>query len=122
MITELEEKLGGRRKLDKESNDFKAYIQHNSLMDLPFDNSIFTWNNKRAGTQQIASRLDKFLLSDNFVHLGGDISTSILPLAGSVHWPISLQWKNPRNSNRKPFKFEAFWLTHLEFNTMVKDA
>lgn len=91
-------------------------------MDPPFDNGIFTWNNKRAGTQQIASRLDRFLLSDNFVHLGGDISSSILPLAGSDHWSISLQWKNPEISNRKAFKFETFWLTHPDFNTVVKDA
>lgn len=122
MITQLEEKMGGRRKLDKESNEFKAYIQYNNLMDPPFDNGIFTWNNKKEGTQQIASRLDRFQLSHNFFHLGGDISTSILPLVGSDHWPNSLQWKNPGNSNRKPFKFESFWLTHPEFNTMVKAA
>lgn len=85
MITRLEEKLGGRRKLEKESNDFKVYIQHNRLADLPFDNGIFTWNNKRIDTQQIASRLDRFLISDNFVHLRGDICASILPLAGLDH-------------------------------------
>eukprot|EP00253_Pinus_taeda_P028956 PITA_28956 len=112
--------IGGRRKLEKESNDFKVYIQQNRLTDLPFDNDIFTWNNKGSGTQQITSRLDRFLISDKFVHLGGDICASILPLARSDHWPISLQWKNPGNSNRKPFKFEAFWLTHPEFNTIVK--
>lgn len=114
--------MGGRRKLEKESNDFKVYIQQNRLTDLPFNNDIFTWNNKRSGTQQIASRLDGFLISDNFVHLGGDICASILPLAGSDHLPISLQWKNPGNSNRKPFKFEAFWLTRSKFNTVVKTA
>lgn len=108
MITWMEEKLGGRQKLEKQNNDFKAYIQHNSLMDLPFDNDIFSWNNKRADTQQIASRLDRFLISDNFVHLGGDINASILTLAGSYHCPIYLKWKNLGNSKKKPFKFEAF--------------
>ena len=108
MIRRLEEKLGGRRKLDKESNNFKDYIQHSGLIDLPFDNVIYTWNNKRASTQQIASRLDKFLIADNFVHLGGDVCASILPLASLDHWPISLQWKNLGKSNRRPFKFEAF--------------
>lgn len=108
MITRLEEKLGGRGKLEKESNEFKVYIQQNRLIDLPFDNDIFTWNNKRYGSQQIASRLDSFLISDNFIHLGGDICASILHVAGSDHWPISLQWKNPGNINIKPFKFEDF--------------
>lgn len=120
MITWLEEKLGGRRKLEKERNEFKVYIQQNRLTDLPIDNDIFTWNNKISGTQQIASWLDRFIISDNFIHLGGDICASILPLAGSNHCPISLQWKNPGNSNRKRFKFEDFWLTHPKFNTVVK--
>lgn len=42
MITRLEEKLGGKRKLDKESNNFKDYIQHSGLIDLPFNNGIYT--------------------------------------------------------------------------------
>lgn len=50
MITQLEEKLGGRGKMDNESNNFKEYIQHNGLIDLPFDNGTYTWNKKRAGS------------------------------------------------------------------------
>ena len=110
------------KSLDNENNSFKEYIQHNGLIDLPFDNDTYTWNNKRAGSQQISSRLDRYLISDKFVHLGGDICASILPMTGSDHWPISLQWKNPGNSNRKPFKFEAFWLTHPEFKIVVKSV
>lgn len=108
MITRIEEKLRGRRKLDSESSSFKEYIQNNYLIDLPFDNDTYTWNNERMGSQQISSRLDRYLILDCFVHLGGDLCVSILPIAGSDHWPISLQWKNPGNSNRKLFKFEAF--------------
>lgn len=37
MITQLEEKLGGKRKLDNESNSFKECIQHDGLIDLPFE-------------------------------------------------------------------------------------
>jgi len=108
MITKWEEKKGGRVKLDSESRGFKDYIQNNWLIDLPFDNGLFTWNNKRSSSQQIESRLDRFLISDNSVHLGGDITASILPLAGSDHWPISLQWTRPGDSIRKPFRFETF--------------
>lgn len=90
MIPRLEEKLGGRRKMDNERNSFREYIQHNGLIDLPFDNSTYTWNNKRAGSQQISSWLDRYLILDNFVHLGGDICASILPMVNSDHCPISL--------------------------------
>lgn len=91
MITKLEEKKGGRVKLDNDSRCFRDYIKINWLIDLPFNNGIYTWNNKRSGSQQIASRLDKFLTSDNSIHLGGDITVSILSLSSLDHWPISLQ-------------------------------
>lgn len=80
MITKLEEKSGGRNKLDSESIHLKNFIQNNWLIDMPFNNGIYTWNNKRPGTHQIASRLDRFLLSDKAIHLGGDLLASILPL------------------------------------------
>ena len=108
MITRLEEEKGGRRKLDSERNCFKEYIQNNWLIDLPFDNGLFTWNNKRSSSQQITSRLDRFLISDNSIHLGGDITASILPIVGLDHWPICLEWTSPGNSNKKPFKFKTF--------------
>lgn len=82
MITKLEEKRGGRAKLDNESIHFKKFIQDNWLIDMAFNNRIYTWNNKQVGVHQIASRLDHFLLSDNAIHLGQDFSASILPFSG----------------------------------------
>ena len=42
MISKLEEKKGGRVKLDNERNQFRDYIQKNWLIDLPFNNNIYT--------------------------------------------------------------------------------
>ena len=75
MITKLEEKKEGMNKLDSESIHLNNFIQNNWLIDMPFNNGIYTWNNRRTRTHQITSRLDRFLLSDNAIHLGGDIST-----------------------------------------------
>jgi len=90
MITKTEEKLGGRSRLELEVNRFKDFIQATSLIDMPFCNGTFTWTNRRAGKHQIASKLDRFLISDNAIHLGGDISAAILAHTGSDHWPIAL--------------------------------
>ena len=84
-ITMLEEKTGGRPRLEPESSHFKDFINRCWLIDLPFSNGIYTWNNKRTGNQQIASKLDRFLISDNAIHMGGDITASILPIARSDH-------------------------------------
>lgn len=112
MITKMEEKIGGRTRLEPEVDHFKDFIQNASLLDMPFCNGTFTWNNHRGGKHQIASKLDRFLISDNAVHLGGDLTTAILAHSGSDHWPIALQWQRPGDWTKRPFCFEGFWLTH----------
>lgn len=85
MSTKIEEKIGGRTIMEPEVARFKDFIQNASLIDMPFCNGTFTWSNRRAGKHKIASKLDRFLISNNVVHLGGDISAAILAHTGSDH-------------------------------------
>jgi len=119
MITKLEEKIGGRNKLEQENTHFKDFIQNASLIDMHYCNGTSTWSNRRAGKHQIASKLDRFLISDNSIHLGGDFSAAILPHSGSDQWPIALQWQRPSNTTRRPFRFEEFWFTHPSLKDFV---
>lgn len=82
MITKMEEKLGGRNRLEQETNYFKDFIHNASLIDLQFCNGKYTWSNRRAGKHQIASKHDIFLISDNSIQIGGDIIAAILPHSG----------------------------------------
>lgn len=120
MITKIEEKIGGRTRMEPEVAHFKDFIQNASLIDMPLCNGTFTWSNRRAGKHQIASKLDRFLISDNAVHLGGDISAAILAHTGSDHWPIALQWQRLGDLTKRPFRFEGFWLSHPTFKDFVK--
>lgn len=89
MIAKTEEKRGGRCRINRDSSTLKDFIQNIWMIDLPTKNGLFTWNNKRAEPLQVASRLDRFLISDNSVHIGGEFIASILPYFGSDHWPIA---------------------------------
>eukprot|EP00253_Pinus_taeda_P031207 PITA_31207 len=115
----MEEKQGVRTRLENDSNGLKEFIQNNQLMDIQTSNGVFTWTNKRRGTQHIASRLDQFLISDNAIHLGGDFHASIMPQGGSDHWPIMLQWSRLGTRSNRPFRFEAFWLSNPNFKIVV---
>lgn len=106
MIARKEENQGGRSRKNNEGNLLKDFIQTNWLVDVPSSNGIFTWSNKREGSQQIASRLDRFLISDNATHLGGEFIASILPILGSDHWPIELEWNRNSSNIRRSFLFE----------------
>lgn len=108
MITRMEEKTGGMNREDKEGIHLKEFIQNNWLINMPFNNVFFTWSNKRVGLHEIASRPNRFLLSNNAIHLGGYLTTSILPLSGSDHWPISIQWTRPGSLIRRPFNSKIF--------------
>jgi len=121
-IRALEEKSGDREKLEGDSIGFRNYIQNNHLMDIHTSNGVYTWSNKCSGSQRIASRLDRFLISDNAIHLGGDFHASIVPQGGPDHWPIMLQWARPCTKSNRPFRFEAFWFTNPNFKTVVKEA
>eukprot|EP00253_Pinus_taeda_P020399 PITA_20399 len=108
IITHLEEKKGGRMKLEEDNNGFKEFIRSNQLIDIQTSNGTYTCTNKRRGVHNIASRLDRFLLLDNAIHLGGDFHASILPQGGSDHWPIMLQWTRLGKHCNRPFRYEAF--------------
>eukprot|EP00253_Pinus_taeda_P009705 PITA_09705 len=122
MIASMDEKRGGRSNSNNDDGLLKNFINSNWLMDVTTSNGIFTWTNKRAGAQQIASRLDRFLISDNATHVGGEFTASIIPCSGSDHWPIELQWNRPGQNLRRPFRFEEFWLSHPDFKKLVRSC
>eukprot|EP00253_Pinus_taeda_P032540 PITA_32540 len=119
MIASSEEKIGGRCRTNKDGTLLKDFIQSNWLIDLPTANGLYTWTNKRVVPMQIASRLDRFLIFDNVVHVGGEFTAHIIPFSGSDHWPIEMLWNRPGNNIKKPFRFEAFWLSHPEFKEFI---
>jgi len=85
------------------------------LVDTKTSNGIFTWNNKRGGESQVASKLDRFILSEDLILTGLDMSAMILPFGGSDHWPIQLEASFIGTPRNRPFRFENIWLTHPDF-------
>ena len=108
MIRNLDEKKGGIQNLNYASNHFNAIINDLNLIDVRTSNDIFTWNNKQTGDRGIACRLDRFLLSESIMMAGGDQRAVFMPVTGSDHWPIILEWENVGVNPRRPFRFEKF--------------
>lgn len=115
----MEEKKGGLHRLDQEHLAFKDFIQDHHLIDLETSNGTFTWNNRRGGSQQVACKLDIFLISESLMLTGMHMEATIVPAAGSDDWPIclSLDTLKPKE---KPFRSEKFWLSHPDFLINIK--
>eukprot|EP00253_Pinus_taeda_P008283 PITA_08283 len=103
MITTLLEKKGGLRKLNKDAEAFTSFIDDVKLVDILPKSGNFTWNNRRGGERLIASRLDRFLISENIIMDGITVESNILPTGGSDHWPISLTVAVQSTPRNKPF-------------------
>eukprot|EP00253_Pinus_taeda_P004844 PITA_04844 len=115
LIRDLGEKKGGIRRPNQSMEEFNELITEQRLVDIPTTNGLFTWNNRRGGRSQIASRLDRFLLSEQKLNRDVFIETKILPGLGSDHWSIRLEIDIKKNNGKKPFRFEAFWLRNPNF-------
>eukprot|EP00253_Pinus_taeda_P026308 PITA_26308 len=120
MITSLLEKKGGLRKLNRDAGAFADFIESAKLMDEQPSSYSFTWNNRRGGENLIASRLDRFLISESIVLEGITVCSNILPSGGSDHWPISLEAAFLGTPRNKPFCFEKFWLQHPNFVKLLE--
>lgn len=54
-------------KLENDTSIFKEVLDSSEILDLDTINGINTCNNQRRGSQQIAYRLDRFLILKSFM-------------------------------------------------------
>ena len=121
MILNLSEKKGGTRREDPKMELFRDLLTDLKLVDIPTVNGIFTWNNRRGEIHQIASRLDRFLISEDILSVDDYYEAKILPSTGSDHWPIQLEIDIKYVPENRPFRFELFWLRDPAFLEQVRD-
>jgi len=120
MIKSLLEKKGGTRLLGKDSISFQNFINTMRLVDIDTSNGIFTWNNKIGGESEVASKLDRFIILEDLILIGPDLSATILLFGGSDHWPVQLKVSFIGNPRNRPFRFENIWLTHPDFISNIE--
>eukprot|EP00253_Pinus_taeda_P017824 PITA_17824 len=120
MIRSLLEIKCGTRSLGRDSTAFQNFITNMRLVDIENNTGIFTWNNKRRGTSQVASKVDIFIISEDLILSGLDLSAMVLPFGGLDHLPIQLEASFIGTPRSKPFRFKNIWLTHPDFNNNIE--
>jgi len=115
IILSLEENLGGTRILDNDNEGFQKLIDALHLVDMENINGISTSSNQQSGSHQVVCKLDKFLISEPLMLHDLLMEVSILPRYGFDHWPIQLWIDFISSPQSKPFWFEKFWLSNLDF-------
>jgi exonuclease III len=116
------EKKGGSKVRDPLSENPVDLISDWDMQDIKPIKGHYTWNNRRAGLQHIAARLDRFLINSNFLLSPLDISSQILPSAISDHKPIILSFRPSQNLGPLPFRFNQLWLDNSDIPLLVTAA
>jgi len=106
MIKSLSETKRWTKIISRDSIAFHNFIDNMKLVDIDTSNGLFTWNNKRGGESQIASNLDRFIISEDLTFTGLDMTVTILPFGGSDHWPVQFEVTSIGTPKNRPFIFE----------------
>nr|KYP46734.1 Retrovirus-related Pol polyprotein LINE-1 [Cajanus cajan] len=100
-------------------NAFRNCINQCQLVDLGFNGAPFTW---RRGN--LFERLDRALASYDWRVLFPEALISHFNPLKSDHCPILLRLRpdQPMRHSRRPFRFEAAWLTHEDFPNIIQNG
>ncbi|RVW46613.1 Transposon TX1 uncharacterized 149 kDa protein [Vitis vinifera] len=96
---------------------FSEVVEDLELRDYPLRGGPFTW---RGGLKnQVQSRLDRFLVTDNWDNMFNGVVQGILPRPVSDHFPILLEGGGLKRGP-SPFRFENMWLEEKGFKDKMK--
>ncbi|MCH80359.1 endonuclease/exonuclease/phosphatase family protein, partial [Trifolium medium] len=101
-----------------ESIEFNNFVNNMELLDLPVLGHKFTWLHPNGLSM---SRIDRALVSEDWLSLWGQPSLWVLPRSVSDHCPLILRCGNV-DWGPRPFRFNNHWLQHGDFKRLVEDA
>jgi hypothetical protein len=84
IIMTLAEKKWGTRRMDRDEEELSAFIDTMDMVDIRTSNGQFTWNKKRINNHQVATRLDRFLVSESIILQGLTLDCNIPPWGGQT--------------------------------------
>lgn len=96
-------------------------IQTRQLIDLGNSGPKYTWTNKRKDGALIRKRLDRAFCNMRWRILFSEAMVRTLPRTHGDHSPLllNIQGLAPPRRDKRPFRFEAAWLLHPDFQNFL---
>ncbi|KAL9667410.1 hypothetical protein QQ045_001767 [Rhodiola kirilowii] len=101
---------------------FREVLMDCGLMDLGYKGSKYTYSNRRQGSEEVASRLDRAVGDDLWVDKFPNATIEHLISHRSDHCPLLLNFDGITQVTSKLFRFESMWMRDASFVDMVKDS
>lgn len=103
----------------KGADSFNEFINNNQLVDIPIGGTRFT---RISDDGSKFSKLDRFLVSENFQEVMGGVVCTALDRRLSDHCPLLLKEDKMRDFGPKPFRTLDVWWNETGVDDIVKDA
>ncbi|XP_062028822.1 uncharacterized protein LOC133744796 [Rosa rugosa] len=119
-ILNSSEKIDGPVRAERQMRGFREALGYGDLLDLGFYGPMCTWWNS-----ETQLRLDRAVCTPSWCDLFGHARVHNLPPSDSDHAPFLPQASTVpilQCLRHHRFKFEAYWVQHVECNGIVKDA
>ncbi|XP_038997981.1 uncharacterized protein LOC120123036 [Hibiscus syriacus] len=103
---------------------FREHWNMCNLMDAGYVGSKFTWTRYIHGRVMLQERLDRLLQNTDMVELFPNLRVITLTRVYSDHNPIlvNANLEIPVDKEKRPFRFEAAWLTHEDFKEIFRST
>jgi hypothetical protein len=112
---------GPRAAPDPLKNYFLKFLDQWGLVDVEPQKLTPTWCNRRVGSDRVAKRLDRFLLTDDLLDSSALVRQWVTFGGESDHHPILFEFGTSSRRMTSPFKFFEVWLTNPSFMELVKE-
>ncbi|KAL2942146.1 Nucleoside diphosphate kinase [Bienertia sinuspersici] len=100
---------------------FNDWIEEMELIEVEFDGAIHTWARGNTSATQRSAQLDRALCNSEW-SLGFNMDkVKQLLMLHSDHFPLLISRNGfaPLDNADRPFKFQAVWLTHEQFQEFL---
>jgi hypothetical protein len=125
-IVSRNEQHGGNPRNESQMLAFRECLTDCGLNDLGYKGHPFTWNNRRAGEENIQVRLDRGTATARFLELFSLTHVEHIPTEESYHAALVIKLADGAEiaQNRSPrgFVYEEMWLKHAGYEDMIKAA
>lgn len=116
-----EEQFGQRCLSRISCDEFRQCVSDSGLIDLEATGPFFTWRCSHS-CRVLMSRLDRALVSEEFIGSWTSVSALVLPRIHSDHHPLLLKCQNGSADFVKPFRFQNFWTSHKDYIAVVLES
>ncbi|XP_072064539.1 uncharacterized protein [Arachis hypogaea] len=114
---------GGQFRLAR-AEQFAETLEDCGLFDMGAIGRRFTWYRKVKGGVQVAKKLDRAVINQDWRLMFPEAYTEVLARLHSDHCPLFTRCKMAKRVTKghRPFRFQAAWMTHPLFRNIVDTA